>query len=78
MQNHLATTEQNPIREQDNHPVLFSANKLAAILNISTRTLWRLRSASKLPEPVRFGGCVRWRAEDVQAWIDAGCPAIAD
>ncbi len=78
MQNHSTTTEENQIQEQDYRPILFSANKLAAILNISTRTLWRLRSASKLPKPVRFGGNVRWRAEEVQAWIDAGCPSIVD
>jgi len=55
--------------------VLMTADDLAAALRISTRTLWRLRSASKLPQSIRLGGSVRWRASDIEAWIAAGCPA---
>ena len=54
--------------------LLISAEKLAQMLDISVRTLWRLRAAGKMPAPVRIGGSVRWRAQEVQAWIDGGCP----
>lgn len=53
---------------------LLSAGKLAERLGVSIRTLWRLRAAGKLPHPIRLGGSVRWRPEDIQAWIAAGCP----
>lgn len=56
-------------------PLLLSANQVAEMLNISIRTLWRLRAAGKLPAPVRLGGSVRWRIDAIQAWIEAGCPA---
>lgn len=55
-------------------PLLITAAELARLLKISTRTLWRLQSAGRLPEPVRFGGAVRWRLEEVRNWIAEGCP----
>jgi predicted DNA-binding transcriptional regulator AlpA len=55
-------------------PLLITAAEFARLLQISTRTLWRLRSAGELPEPVRFGGAVRWRLEEIRKWIGDGCP----
>lgn len=58
--------------------LLLSAEKVAELLDISVRTLWRLRAAGKLPAPVRLGGSVRWRAQEVAVWIEKGCPDQAD
>jgi predicted DNA-binding transcriptional regulator AlpA len=58
----------------DQDALLVSAEKLAQLLDISIRTLWRLRAAGKLPAPVRLGGSVRWRVHEVQEWIGRGCP----
>ncbi len=55
-------------------PVLLSADEVAAMLGVSERTLWRLLSAGKVPQPVRFGRSTRWRAAEVADWIDRGCP----
>jgi prophage regulatory protein len=55
--------------------LLLSAEKLAELLDISVRTLWRLRAANKVPAPVRLGGSVRWRAHEIEVWIEEGCPA---
>jgi len=54
--------------------LLLSAQTLAKRLGVSVRTLWRLRSSGKLPQPVRLGGAVRWRAGEIHSWIQAGCP----
>jgi predicted DNA-binding transcriptional regulator AlpA len=56
-------------------PALISAAELAELLQISTRTLWRLRSAGKLIKPIKLGGSTRWRLDEVQTWIADGCPA---
>ena len=64
--------------DESETPLLITASKLAALLEISTRTLWRLRSAGRLPEPVRLGGAVRWRREDIQEWIAGGCQRFND
>lgn len=58
-------------------PLLLTAEKVAELLDISVRTLWRLRSAGKLPTPVRLGGSVRWRAHEIVTWIEKGCPEQA-
>ncbi|MBS0263432.1 MAG: helix-turn-helix domain-containing protein [Planctomycetes bacterium] len=55
-------------------PLLITARQLADKLQISTRTLWRMLSAERLPAPIRVGGIVRWRANDIERWISAGCP----
>jgi predicted DNA-binding transcriptional regulator AlpA len=44
-------------------------------LALSSATFWRRRAAGKLPDPIKIGGNVlRWRLDEVDAWIDAGCP----
>ncbi len=55
-------------------PMLIAAEELAALLNISKRTLWRLRSAGALPSPVQLGAAVRWRLDEIRKWIADGCP----
>lgn len=55
-------------------PLLISARDLARILNVSPRTIWRLLSAGQIVPPVRIGGSVRWRFDEVTSWIQAGCP----
>ncbi len=55
--------------------LLLSADQLARILDVSVRTIWRLRDTGRLPPPLRIGGGVRWRRADIQNWIEEGCPA---
>jgi len=55
-------------------PALLSADELAKFLEVSTRTLWRLKSRRAIPPPVKFGGNVRWRSTDIQQWLAEGCP----
>jgi excisionase family DNA binding protein len=58
----------------DSEPLLVTAQDLARLLKVSTRTLWRLLSGGELPKPVRFGGTVRWRLDEIRKWIADGCP----
>ncbi|MGA2253574.1 MAG: helix-turn-helix domain-containing protein [Thermoguttaceae bacterium] len=66
----------NDVDEQSSElgePLLITAAELAKLLHVSTRTLWRLRSAGELPEAVRLGGTVRWRFAEIKKWIAGGC-----
>ncbi len=54
-------------------PAMITAMDFARMLKVSVRTLWRLRSAGQVPEPVRLGGAVRWRLDEVKKWIAGGC-----
>ena len=58
-------------------PMLLDANALAEKLSVSKATVWRMRDAGKLPQPVRLGACVRWKLADVERWLADGCPALA-
>jgi excisionase family DNA binding protein len=57
---------------------LITAVQFAQLLNVSERTLYRLKSSGKLPTPIVLGGLVRWRVTEVHQWIDQGCPPNSD
>lgn len=63
-----------PLEAGDSESHLISADTLAAWLDVSVRTLWRLRATGRLPQAIRLGGSIRWRSVEVRAWIAAGCP----
>jgi excisionase family DNA binding protein len=65
--------ELNQNGSEPDRPLLITARELAKLLRISTRTLWRLRSAGDLPKAVRLGSAVRWRLDDVEKWLAGGC-----
>jgi predicted DNA-binding transcriptional regulator AlpA len=55
-------------------PLLVDAGTAASMCGIG-RTLWYdLRSAGRVPEPIRLGRRRLWRVDELQAWIAAGCP----
>lgn len=58
-------------------PEMLSAEELAEWLNISKRTVWRLKSAGAIPNPVKIGRSVRWQRGDISAWLEKGCPVVS-
>ena len=48
----------------------------AKMLDVSARTILRLRDSGRMPQPVKIGKCIRWRLADVTAWIEDGCPDV--
>lgn len=55
-------------------PLLVPVRTVAKLMQVSTRTVWRMLSAGDLIEPRRIGGIVRWHLEELKAWIARGCP----
>lgn len=53
--------------------ILLTAQMVGERLNLSKRQIFRLKSAGKIPSPVRVGGAVRWRESDIEQWIEWGC-----
>lgn len=49
---------------------------LAELLRVSTRTLRRWRGEGKVPPPLGIADAKepRWLAEEIEAWLRAGCP----
>ncbi len=54
--------------------LLLSQTELARLLDLSSRTISRMNASRKIPRPVRVSRSVRWRRDEVERWIAAGCP----
>ena len=54
---------------------MLTVRDLAKLLKCSTRTIYRLSDAGKMPRPVRLGALVRWRLAEIEPWISQGCPS---
>jgi excisionase family DNA binding protein len=55
---------------------LLNVSDIAAILGCSARTVYRLADAGCMPAPHRIGSLVRWRRQEIDEWMAAGCPAV--
>jgi predicted DNA-binding transcriptional regulator AlpA len=53
---------------------LLKADQVAAMLQVSVRNLWRLRSRKQMPQPLRVGNSVRWIRTEIENWIAKRCP----
>lgn len=59
-------------------PLLVDATQIARLLDVSSRHVRRLADAGAMPASIKLGSLVRWRAADVIAWINSGCPRTRD
>ena len=72
------------LRERDvravgqGRPTLLSVDQLAEMIACSVRHVRRLADAGAMPAPVRVGALVRWPAQDIDDWIQAGCPHVGE
>jgi excisionase family DNA binding protein len=57
-------------------PALLDVKAVAALLNVSQRTVYRLADAGKMPPPLHLGALVRWPSEVIAQWIRDGCPTV--
>jgi excisionase family DNA binding protein len=55
---------------------LLHVQAVAEMLGASTRHIYRLSDAGRMPAPVKLGALVRWPRRAVVDWIAAGCPAV--
>jgi predicted DNA-binding transcriptional regulator AlpA len=57
--------------------LVVGAAQAARLCGIGRATWYSLQRAGRLPKPVRLGGRVLWRPDELRAWVDAGCPSLA-
>jgi excisionase family DNA binding protein len=43
-------------------------------LGVSRAHFYRMHNAGRIPLPLRLGGAVRWRQDELEAWVAAGMP----
>jgi len=54
---------------------MLDVNQVATLLNCSSRHIYRLSDAGRMPKPVKLGSLVRWSRAAVETWIAEGCPS---
>jgi excisionase family DNA binding protein len=55
---------------------MLDVQAVAALLACSTRHVYRLVDAGRMPRPVKLGALVRWNRQSVMKWLAEGCPPI--
>lgn len=55
-------------------PKLLTVSALAGCLSVSVRQAHRMNRAGLIPAPLRIGGVVRWREDEISAWLKCGAP----
>ncbi len=60
----------------DSPTALIDVGAVAQLCCCSTRTVYRLADAGRLPRPVKLGALVRWRRAEIDEWLAAGCPPV--
>ena len=73
-----AASSTDPITDQKPTPLLLTAKQAAPLCGKSLRTWRSWDSAGFIPRPVRIGRSTFWRAEELKAWVAAGCPCRAE
>lgn len=61
--------ESRPVAE-----LLLKAPAAAVLCSVSLRTWRAWDAAGRIPLPVRIGRATFWRADELRAWVMAGCP----
>jgi predicted DNA-binding transcriptional regulator AlpA len=57
-------------------PLLVPAAAASRLCGVSEASWYRLKSRGKVPLPVRLGGRVLWRVDELRRWCAAGCPDL--
>ena len=60
----------------DNASALIDVTAVSETLDCSTRHVYRLSDAGKMPRPMKLGSLVRWRRSEIDAWIAGGCNPV--
>ena len=54
--------------------LLLTASEAAVQCRTTLRTWRTWDSGGQIPQPVRIGRSTFWRADELRAWVEAGCP----
>lgn len=55
-------------------PLVVDARRLARLLCCGIRTIRTWDASGRLPAPLKIGGRVVWRLDEIRAWLAAGAP----
>ncbi|NLF07620.1 MAG: helix-turn-helix domain-containing protein [Pirellulaceae bacterium] len=55
---------------------LADVKTVAAKLDCSPRTVYRLVDAGRMPAPRRIASLLRWDLDEIDQWIEGGCRPV--
>jgi excisionase family DNA binding protein len=55
---------------------LLDVQAVAQLLACSSRHVYRLADAGRMPPPRRLGALVRWSRQELEEWIAGGCKPV--
>jgi len=70
----LHSPPSGPPADYASPPLVVDARRLADLLSAGLRTVRSWSASGKLPAPIRIGGRVVWRVDEIRDWLDAGAP----
>ena len=56
---------------------LLTVPEVAEICGVAPETVRRMTDRGAMPAPVRLGRAVRYRLDQIESWIEAGCPDLS-
>ena len=57
-------------------PALLDVQAVASMLDCSTRHVYRLNDAGRMPAAFKVGALVRWSRQAIDSWIAGGCKPV--
>ena len=57
---------------------LLDVGAVAELLACSSQHVRRLADAGRMPRPLKLGALLRWRRDDLDRWLSAGCPSCRE
>ena len=60
----------------ENFELLIDSRKVAKLLQVSERTLWKMHTMGEMPPPIRIRRAVRWSIDTLKTWVANGCPPV--
>ena len=55
---------------------LLTVHDVADRLKCSWRHVLRMADRGAMPTGCKIGSLRRWRADEIERWLDAGCPSV--
>ena len=59
----------------DSPAMLIDVEQVAALLDVSPRTVYRMADSGAMPRPRHLNSLVRWSRIELEKWVAAGCPS---
>jgi excisionase family DNA binding protein len=69
-------SEERVLTIESSPPQLLDVRAVAALLDCSSRHVYRMADAGQMPSPLRLGSLVRWSRQTVEQWIAEGCKPV--